>query len=81
MSDALSHSPPRTSGPPATLEGRALFRVKAAALSDAPSPPSEDPAVVLIAEENGGTIAILPNSKVIVLADVRRGTRVNFYER
>lgn len=81
MSDALTLSPPRTSGPPATLEGRALFRVKAAALSDAPSPPAENPAVVLIAEENGGAIAMLPNAKVVVLAQVRAGTRVKFYEK
>ncbi len=81
MSDALTLTPPKTGGPPPTLEGRALFRVKAAALSDAPSPPPEDPAVVLIAQEGGGTIAMLPDPKIVVLAHVRPGARVNFYEK
>ncbi|MGE0829244.1 MAG: hypothetical protein AB7O04_07835 [Hyphomonadaceae bacterium] len=81
MSDSLVLSPPRTGGPPPTLEGRALFRMKAAALSDAPPPPPADPVVVLIAGENGGQIAFAPTAKIILLAEVRAGVKVKFFDR
>ena len=72
MSDSLTLSPPRASGPPPTLEARALFRMNAAALHDAPAPPPKHPVVVLIAGEEGA-IAIAPTAEIIVLADVRAG--------
>lgn len=79
MSETLA--PERPVGPPATLEAISLFRVKAAALHDAPAPSSEDPVVVLVAGENGGVIAIAPGARVIALAQIRPGQRVRFLEK
>jgi hypothetical protein len=81
MSDSLTLAPPRAGGPPPTLEALALFRMKAAALHDKPAPPPKDPVVVLIAGEEGGTIAVAPTAKIIVLAEVRAGAKVRFFDR
>jgi hypothetical protein len=81
MSDSLTLTPPRTSGPPSTLESLALFRVKAAGFTDPRPAPKADPIVTLIAGENGGTIAVAPTAKIIVLAEVRAGVKVKFFDR
>jgi len=81
MTDSLTLSPPRTSGPPATLEAQALFRMKSAAMVDDPPAPPAEPVVVLVAGANGGTIAVTPSAKLYVLAHFRPGMKVNVYDR
>lgn len=81
MSDSLVLTPPRTSGPPPTLEAEALFRMKTAALVDDPPPPPAEPVVVLVAGANGGQIAVAPSAKVYVLAHFRPGMKINVYDR
>ncbi|MBL8548461.1 MAG: hypothetical protein JNJ73_00645 [Hyphomonadaceae bacterium] len=75
MSDSLTLSPPRQSGPPPTLEARALFRMNAAALHDAPAPQSGRPVVVLVAGERGDEVAIAQTAEIVVLAEVRAKAR------
>jgi hypothetical protein len=81
MSDTLALTPPRTNGPPSTLESLALFRMKAAALADPRPAPEPDPMIVLISGDKGGTIAIAPTAEIVVLAQVRAGVKVKFFDR
>lgn len=81
MSDSTTLTPPRTGGPPETLEALALFRMKTAVLADEPPAPPAEPVVVLVASANGGTIAVAPSAKIYVLAKFRPGVRVNVYDR
>ncbi|MBI1251801.1 MAG: hypothetical protein GC189_10045 [Alphaproteobacteria bacterium] len=79
MSETLA--PARPASPPPTLESVSLFRMKVAALHDAPAPEPDDPVVVLIAGDNGGVIAVAPGAQIIALAQVRPGVRVRFFSR
>jgi hypothetical protein len=79
MSQTLA--PARPAGPPPTLEAVNFFRMKSAALHDAPAPAADDPVVVLVSGANGGLIAVAPGARLIALAQVRPGVRVRFFDR
>jgi len=58
-------------GPPATLEARALFRVKTAALHEQAAPRPGDPNMVLVQGADGGVVVYPPSPKLAILAAER----------
>lgn len=70
MSDSLALTLP-SRGPPATLEARALFRVKTAALHGQAAPQAGDPSMILVTKADGGVVVYPPSTKLAILAAER----------
>ncbi|MBS0386268.1 MAG: hypothetical protein JSS00_13075 [Proteobacteria bacterium] len=62
---------PPPKGAPATLEGKASFRVHTAALSRPAGPVRADPTMVLITNPDGGVVVYPPSDKLAILAAER----------
>ncbi|MGE0596658.1 MAG: hypothetical protein AB7P07_09830 [Hyphomonadaceae bacterium] len=74
MSEPLPLAPVGN-GPPATLEARALFRVKTAVLSEPAAPPKPDPNLVWLPSADGGVVVYTSSAKLVILAEARQRLR------
>jgi hypothetical protein len=74
MGDSLAPMPQRRDGP-ATLESRALFRMRCAELHEPASPMAPHPEIVLVSRADGSVVVYPPSEKLVILAAARKALR------